>query len=299
MASYDVRGKVAFITGGARGIGFETARHLYERGASIVLVDLVAGEVEASAATLGDRAMGIEADVTDIDALQAAVEKAVGRFGGVDIAVANAGIAPAGATIKAIDYDAFERVVDVNLLGVWRTVRACLPQVASRQGHVVVVASVYAFFNGVILSPYAVAKAGVEQLGRALRVELQPHGASASVAYFGFIDTEMVRDGFRDPSAKLLEDTLPKWALRRLPPSAAGRAIADGIAERKPRIIRPRWWTAHSVLRGIVNPLLDKFLEGEKHVREGVVLADDPARVTGPKLVAGADRGRAAERAPR
>ena len=59
-----------------------------------------------------------------------------------------------------------------------------------RRGHVVVVASVYAFVNGVLASPYAIAKAGVEQLGRALRAELQIHGASASVAYFGFIDTK-------------------------------------------------------------------------------------------------------------
>jgi NAD(P)-dependent dehydrogenase (short-subunit alcohol dehydrogenase family) len=297
MASYDVRGKVAFVTGGARGIGFETARRLHERGASVVLVDLVAEEVEASAAALGDRALGLEADVTDIDALNAAVEQAVERFGGIDVAVANAGIAPAGATINAIDYDAFERVIDVDLMGVWRTVRACLPQITARGGHVVVVASVYAFMNGVVLSPYAIAKAGVEQLGRALRVELQPHGASASVAYFGFIDTELVRDGFRDPSAELLQDALPKWLLKRLPPSAAGRAIADGIAERKPRIIRPRWWTAYSVLRGILNPLLDRFMERDRRVQEGVVLADDPDHVTGPKLVAGADRGRAADRA--
>jgi NAD(P)-dependent dehydrogenase (short-subunit alcohol dehydrogenase family) len=293
MASYDVRGKVAFVTGGARGIGFETARHLYDRGASVVLVDLVAEEAEASAASLGDRALGLEADVTDIDALNAAVERAVERFGGIDVAVANAGIAPAGATINAMDYDAFERVLDVNLMGVWRTVRACLPQITARGGHVVVVASIYAFMNGTILAPYAIAKAGVEQMGRALRVELQPHGASASVAYFGFIDTELVRDGFRDPAAKLLEDALPKWLLKRLPPKAAGRAIADGIARRQPRIIRPRWWTAHSVLRGVVNPLIDRFLERDKRVQEAVALSDDPDRITGPKLVAGADRGRA------
>jgi NAD(P)-dependent dehydrogenase (short-subunit alcohol dehydrogenase family) len=174
---------------------------------------------------------------------------------------------------------------------VWRTVRACLPQVTQRQGHVVVIASVYAFVNGVILSPYAVAKAGVEQLGRALRVELQPHGASASVAYFGFIDTEMVRDGFKDPSAALMEESMPKWMLKRLPPSAAGRAIVDGIEQRKPRIIRPRWWTIHSVLRGIMNPLLDRFMESDKRVQEGVRFSDDENRITGDKLVAGADRG--------
>src|SRR4051794_35305470 len=88
-----------------------------------------------------------------------------------------------------MDPDVFERVIEVNLLGVWRTVRAALPQVVARQGHVVVVASIYALANGMGTAPYAMAKAGVEQLGRALRVELVQHGASASVAYFGFIDS--------------------------------------------------------------------------------------------------------------
>ena len=73
------------------------------------------------------------------------------------------------------------------------------------------VASVYAFFNGVLNASYAVSNAGVEQMGRALRVELAPHGASASVAYFGFIDTKMVQDGFADPIAHGLEELQPKF----------------------------------------------------------------------------------------
>src|SRR5581483_4901077 len=104
---YDVSGKVALITGGARGIGFETARQLHERGASVVLVDLRAEDVEAAAARLGDRAL---ADVTDRDAIAAAVAQTVERFGGLDIAVANAGIAPAAATLRAMDPDVVERV---------------------------------------------------------------------------------------------------------------------------------------------------------------------------------------------
>jgi NAD(P)-dependent dehydrogenase (short-subunit alcohol dehydrogenase family) len=287
---YDVRGKVALITGGARGIGFETARQLHDRGASLVLVDLVAAEAEAAAARLGERALGIAADVTDRDAIAAAVAQTVERFGGLDIAVANAGIAPAAATLRAMDPDVVERVIDVDLLGVWRTVGASLPHVVQRRGHIVVVASVYAFMNGVILAPYAIAKAGVEQLGRALRVELKRHGASASVAYFGFIDTEMVRDGMADPISDTLNESLPGFARRRLPPSAAGRAIVRGIERRAPRIIRPRWWAVPSVLRGVMNPLLDRYMERDEKLQAGIALGDDEARITGPKIVAGGDR---------
>jgi NAD(P)-dependent dehydrogenase (short-subunit alcohol dehydrogenase family) len=140
-----------------------------------------------------------------------------------------------------------------------------------RRGHVVVVASVYAFMNGLMASPYAAAKAGVEQIGRALRAELSVHGASASVAYFGFIDTDMVRDAFAQPGAQKAEEMFPAFVTRRLKPSVAGTAIVDGIQARAQMIIRPRWWRIYSVLRGILNPLLDRQAERDDRVRESIL----------------------------
>jgi NAD(P)-dependent dehydrogenase (short-subunit alcohol dehydrogenase family) len=120
---------------------------------------------------------------------------------------------------------------------------------------------VYAFVNGVGAAPYAMAKAGVEQLGRALRVELVPHGAGASVAYFGFIDTEMVHRAIdADPDADRFKDQLPKVLRKRLTPAQAGEAVAVGIEKRAPRIIAPKRWAAFSVLRGVLNPLLDNYM---------------------------------------
>jgi NAD(P)-dependent dehydrogenase (short-subunit alcohol dehydrogenase family) len=265
MSTYSLSGKVALVTGGARGIGFATAQQLVARGAKVIVVDLHDDAVEQAAAALGGGALGIAADVTDREAMDEAVAEAVERFGGLDVIVANAGIASRGATVLAADPDQFERVVEVNLLGVWRSVRAALPEIARRQGHVVVVASVYAFVNGVGAAPYAMAKAGVEQLGRALRVELKQHGASASVAYFGFVDTEMVHQTIdTDPVVDRLMDANPKVLQKRLPPSAAAAAIARGIERRQPRIIRPRRWTVLSVLRGILNPFFDARMERDE-----------------------------------
>ena len=198
MASYELGGKVALITGGARGIGFGMAQALSRRGASVALVDLDPAQVSASAERLGQGAHGIAADVTDRAAIEAAVAAAVERFGGVDIVIANAGIAPTPGSVRSMPSPEFERVIEVNLLGVYRTIHAGLDQIVARQGQAVLVSSVYAFMNGILLSPYAVAKAGVEQLGRALRLELASHGASATVAYFGFVDTEMVRQGMEE-----------------------------------------------------------------------------------------------------
>jgi NAD(P)-dependent dehydrogenase (short-subunit alcohol dehydrogenase family) len=260
---YELSGKVALVTGGARGIGFATCQALIARGASVVLVDLEQSAAERAAAQLHDtRAFGIGADVTDRGALQRAVASAVERFGGLDVVVANAGIASRVATFRAMSSESFERVLDVNLMGVCRTVEAALPQIVPRRGHVVVISSIYAFTNGIGAIPYAMSKAAVEQFGRALRAELSPHGASATVAYFGFIDTEMVHRAIdADPLADKMLHTLPKVLHKRLQPAAAGEAIAQAIEQRKPRVIRPRRWTVLSVLRGILGPLSDAQLE--------------------------------------
>ena len=276
MAHYDLAGKVALVTGAARGIGFATAQSLVRRGARVVVLDLHEDDAQRAAAELHDTdAVGIGADVTDRGAMQRAVATAVERFGGLDVVVANAGIATRGATVRAMSSENFERVLDVNLIGVYRTVDVALPEIVRRRGHIVVIASIYAFMNGAGAAPYAMSKAGVEQLGRALRVELAPHGASASVAYFGFIDTEMVHraiDG--DPLADRFIETTPKPLLKRLPPSAAGEAIVRGIERRQPRIIRPRRWTLLSLARGVFNPLYDARAERDAQTREIVEQLD-------------------------
>lgn len=286
MNSYPVTDKVALVTGGARGIGLATARDLYERGARVVLVDLDADATGQAASDLGGRALGLGADVTDAAAMRDVVAQAVQRFGRLDIVIANAGIAPKPQTVESMNPETFERVIDVNLLGVYRTVHAGLPHIIENKGHIVVVASVYAFVNGVILAPYAMAKAGVEQFGRALRGELAQHGASASVAYFGFIDTVMVREGFASPVAQRFEATFPRLLRKRLAPAAAGKAIADGVARRAPRIIAPKRWTVYSVLRGLLNPLLDLRTERDATIQG--VLRDANVKVLDPQPVTAA-----------
>jgi len=200
--------------------------------------------------------------------MQRAVAGAVERSGSLDVVVANAGIAARVATFRATSPGSFEHVLDVNLMGVWRTVEAALPEIVRRQGHVVVLSSIYAFFNGAGTVAYAMSKAAVEQFGRALRAELAQHGASASVAYFGFIDTEMVRRAIdQDPLAEQMMQTFPAPLRKRIAPAVAGEAIARGIEQRQPRIIRPRRWAAYSVLRGVLNPLSDAQLEREQRAQ--------------------------------
>ncbi len=270
MERYDLQRKVALVTGAARGIGLETAKALAARGASVVLVDLDAGAAQRAAAEVDDaRALGIGADVTDRAAMQRAVATAVERFGSLDVVVANAGIAPRAATVRAMATENFERVLDVNLLGVYRTVDAALPEIVRWRGHVVVIASVYAFANGAGAAPYAMSKAGVEAFGRALRTELRQHGAGVSVAYFGWIDTHMVRQGIdADPVGDEMLQALPAPLRKRLPPSAAAAAIVSGIEQRRARIFRPRRWAVVSALRGLVNPITDRAMETDARIQD-------------------------------
>jgi NAD(P)-dependent dehydrogenase (short-subunit alcohol dehydrogenase family) len=275
-ARYQLQGKVALITGGARGIGLGIAQAFTARGARVALLDLEADEVQGSAATLGsDRAVGIAADVTDAAALQAAVATTVQHFGGIDVVVANAGVAPTPNTALRMDPAEFERVVEVDLLGVYRTVRAALPEVIARRGQVVVVSSVYAFLNGMLVSPYAVSKAGVEALGRALRSELAPHGASATVAYFGFVDTKMVQDIMdQDVAAADRQDLFPEFIRRRISPAQAGEAVAEAVVRRRARVIAPRYWATLSVLRGVVNPAFDLLTARQQRVQDVIRQAE-------------------------
>jgi NAD(P)-dependent dehydrogenase (short-subunit alcohol dehydrogenase family) len=195
----------------------------------------------------------------------AAVAETVERFGGLDVAVANAGIAQSKLmTTRALSTEEWERVFDVDLLGVWRTCRAALPQIIERKGQLVLISSVYAFMNGMGNSPYAVAKAGVESMGRTLRVELLPQGASATVGYFGWVDTKLVQDAMEQEDAGRLNEFTPEWLLKRITPQEAAAGLVRGIEERAPQVFVPKWWRWVSRFRGVLMPLMDRRMERDE-----------------------------------
>jgi NAD(P)-dependent dehydrogenase (short-subunit alcohol dehydrogenase family) len=283
MSVYSLHGKVALVTGAARGIGYETARQIHMRGGSVAVLDLDPAEAREAAERIGERAIGIGADVTDHGAMMAAVAETVERFGGLDVAVANAGIAQSKmATTRAIPTEEWERVFEVDLLGVWRTCRAALPQIVERKGQLVLVSSVYAFMNGMVNSPYAVAKAGVESMGRTLRTELLPQGASATVAYFGWVDTKLVQDGMEQEDAQRLREFSPDWLMKRITPEEAAAGVVRGIEERRAKVFVPKWWGKVSLFRGFVMPLFDRRLERDGKMAEFLHDLDAKSGVDAP-----------------
>ena len=192
--SFQLEGRVALITGGASGIGAELARQLSARGMRIGLID-------RDAARLDGIVPGAEtavADVRDTAGLTAAIDDLAARLGGIDVVVANAGIAT-GGPLRMVGPDTVEDTIEINLLGVWRTVRAAIPYVLERRGHILMIASAAAVLPAAGLGAYSASKAGVEALGRSLRVELKPHGVSVGVGYYLFLNTPMVTVGESSP----------------------------------------------------------------------------------------------------
>ena len=254
---WTTRGKTVLITGAARGLGAETARRLAARGANVALVGLEPEELQRVAAQCGTNAAWFECDVTDVDALEAAVAGTVERFGAIDVVMANAGIA-AGGMVRSTDPAAFERTIEINLLGVWRTVRAALPHVIDSQGYVLVIASLAAAVHGPGMAAYSASKAGAEAFADSLRVEVKHLGVDVGVGYFSFIDTDMVRGGDAHPAlGHFREDA--GWPFNKTYPlSSAGQAIADGIENRKRWVVVPSWGRALLVLRTALSPLLDR-----------------------------------------
>ncbi|GAA2411331.1 short-chain dehydrogenase/reductase [Mycolicibacterium llatzerense] len=261
--------RVVLITGAAQGIGLALARALYYQCAAIALVDVDERAVRQAAADLGPRAVGLTADVRDRRAMAAAVDAAAQQFGRLDIVVANAGVTPSPSTVRMMDSDEFDRVIGINLTGVYNTVKPALPHIVERHGHIVVVSSSAAFAPAVGGSPYMASKAAVEQLGRVLRVELAAHGASVQIAYFGIVDTALTHNVLdADDIGRRLDEMLP-WPLnRRITADQAARSIADGIRNRSAHTIAPAGWQVYSWLRGAVNPLLDHLLTKDADVRE-------------------------------
>jgi NAD(P)-dependent dehydrogenase (short-subunit alcohol dehydrogenase family) len=267
MPRYHLNDKVLLITGAGGGIGSASARKLVAKGAKVVLVDLSSNAVGALAAQLpAGSALPFPADVTDVGQMAAAVAATVAEFGRLDVVWANAGIAndPAVSLLTA-ELTSYERVIQVDLLGVVRTIKPALDQVVQNKGQVVVTGSGYSFLNAVLNSAYGASKAGVEMLARSLRAELVSHGASASVLYPSWTKTAITHSTQDDELINRLFTHAFRGPLGTFSePEVVADGLVRGLETRAPRIFAPRWWTAVSVLRGIVNPLTDSVLDRDR-----------------------------------
>jgi NAD(P)-dependent dehydrogenase (short-subunit alcohol dehydrogenase family) len=185
-------GKVAVITGAARGIGYHIARTYAQHGAAVVLADIDEATVTEAAQNL-NAASAFRCDVRDEQNVAALFDHALNQHGRVDIAVANAGIATV-SPLLAMSFDTWRTMMSINLDGVFLTAQsAARAMIASQtQGSIVTMASVTALAGVPLVGHYAAAKAGVLSLTKTLALELRPSGIRVNAILPGFADTELV-----------------------------------------------------------------------------------------------------------
>jgi NAD(P)-dependent dehydrogenase (short-subunit alcohol dehydrogenase family) len=254
-SSIDLAGRRVLITGAARGIGAALARRLCERGARVALAGLEPELLAAVAAEV--QAPSWVCDVSDREQVDAAVGAAAKALGGLDVVVANAGVA-CQLPIVGGDPALFERTVAVNLLGSYYTLRAAGPHISHPGGYAVAVSSMAAAVHLPLMGAYSASKAGVEALGNTLRTELRPTGARVGVAYFAELDTDMTARGFDTEAAKqFLGERTPT----RVTPLEVGiDALERGIVRRSRRIVAPRLAAPGLPFRMVVQPVIDLAL---------------------------------------
>jgi len=287
--AWKLDGRKALITGAGSGIGAELARQLAARGVRLALIDVNGEALEAVAAGLPGAATAV-ADVRDTEALSAAIDDLAARCGGLDVCVANAGVA-SGGPLRMVGPETVEETLDINLLGVWRTVRPAIPHVLERRGYFLLVASAAAVIPAAGLGAYSASKAGVEALGRSLRVELRTHGVGVGVAYYLFLNTPMVTASDDSPIFARTKSRLPGPLAKTWPLEPAVERTVRGIERRSRAVAYPRFLRGLMAARGLLdNPLLDRATAGTMPSMEAAFAAE--AERVGPAAAARAVGGR-------
>ena len=206
-------GKVALITGAARGQGLAEAERFVAEGASVVLTDVLVDDGVAAAARLGEAARFVEHDVRSAEAWAAAVAVAVEEFGGLDILVNNAGVY-GQVPFEALDEATFRRFIDINLVGTFLGMQAAVPLMKARGGGAIVNISSLAGLHAVAgASAYSASKFAVRGLSRTAAAELGPYGIRVNIVCPGIIRTPMIDGALAARNEDELSAHLP---LRRI-----------------------------------------------------------------------------------
>ena len=265
MAS-GVSGKIAFVTGGASGIGEALATKLAEGGAEVWIADRQLDKARELAQRLsgrGSKAHAIELDVRDYPAFERAVADAVQESGRIDYLFNNAGIG-VGGEIDSYTLDDWNDVLDVNLRGVVHGIQAVYPiMIRQHSGHIVNTASMAGLITGAGQASYSASKHAVVALSNTLRLQAARHGVRASVLCPGVIRTPILtggKYGRLKMSGASDEDILKWWEpLRPMAPEKFAERALRAVMRNIAIIVVPAWWTGFWYLERL-SPVLSMRL---------------------------------------
>ncbi|MFB8074278.1 SDR family oxidoreductase [Streptomyces californicus] len=240
QAARPLEGRVAVVTGAARGVGEALARSLSEAGMRVALLGRERATLREAAEALPGPSLCIECDVTDRAALADAARGVAAGLGPASVVVANAGIAVSGPFDRTAA-DLWQRVIDVNLTGSANTARAFLPQLTSTRGYFLQIASTAAFGAAPMMSAYCASKAGAESFALALRGEVEPDGVQVGIAYLHWTGTDMLTGIDDHPVLEALRRNQPRPARRVHSPAQVAQWLTRGVTHRSPQIYAPPW----------------------------------------------------------
>lgn len=188
----DLDGRVAVVTGGAKGIGLGISECLSEQGAAVVVADVDGAAAEASAAKLDGEALAVAVDVSKADSVAALADAVREKHGRLDVIVNNAGVGPKPTPIVELSEEEWDRVMDVNARGVFLVNRALVPLVVeSPAGRVINVSSIVGQSGFALVSQYVASKFAVTGMTQCLAHELAPQGVTVNSIHPGILETEL------------------------------------------------------------------------------------------------------------
>lgn len=271
--SYDLEGRVVAVTGAAGGLGVVLARALRAEGARVAVLDLDADCVAARAADLGDlrSARGWVADVRDLEQLTTVMDEVRDHFGRLDVAIAAAGVLGPVAALSATSAADWDRVLDVNLGGVWRTFKAAAPHVAEQRGHLLAMSSMVGWIHPPLLGAYAASKAGVWALCDALRLELRTAGVTVGSVHPVIFRTPMIGDALESPAAVALVDDF-RGVFRTVPVDTVVADIVRGLRRRSARVVTPRQLRPAALAPGLIQAVVERAFFRRATIRRAVEL---------------------------
>lgn len=228
MLSQNIQDKVVVITGASSGLGEATARLLASEGAKVVLAARRSDRIQALAEELGENALAVPTDVTDLKQVQQLVDKAVEAFGRIDVMLNNAGLMPL-APLEELKTDEWNQMIDVNLKGVLNGIAAALPHMKQQKsGHFINVSSVYGHKLGPAATVYCATKFAVRALSEGLRQEVKPYNIRTTVISPGAVATELLE---HISDEKIQAETKDFVSQIAVPAATFARMVAFAINE--------------------------------------------------------------------
>ena len=274
--AYELAGRVVALTGSTGGLGRALATELRARGARLALLDLDPDAVAKQVLSLdnGGDVWGSHVDVRSWATVQQAINAAAAHFGGIDIVIANAGIAIA-SPMEKLAPEAFDRVIDINLNGVWRTFKAGLPHVQQRRGYLMAISSMAAFVHSPLQAHYTGSKAGVWAMCNSIRLEVRRLGVGVGTVHPTFFATAMMDEVLADPAGVKIwgGNSGGLWKMVPLDDVVAG--IVNGIRHRQDLIVIPRQNTLPAKAPGLFRRIIERIGFRDTEIASAIALAGD------------------------